>query len=217
MVFLVSSSAWVSESPLLGSADGPNLSTRRNSHHTLPQGCRGRGGCAEARQEVERPHPQFQRQPVLLEQPAVLIPRDGNVAAGVDRPRPQCTSTRWPRGSVVANEKQVDLTPMLSHSITYQSLVHDVLDMKLNRITVETPVDESNPAKGVTKKAYDVSANDFFWQKNAGVPFPEVAGKAIPSSLAMRHGGLLTSKQRTSTSSSPNTRTTRRPSRQGRA
>ena len=66
---------------------------------------------------------------------------------------------------------------MLSHSITYQSLVHDVLDMKLNRITVETPVDENNPAKGVSRKAYDVSANDFFWQKNAGVPFPEVAGK----------------------------------------
>lgn len=26
---------------------------------------------------------------------------------------------------------------MLSHSWTYQALVHDVLDMKLNRVTVE--------------------------------------------------------------------------------
>lgn len=64
---------------------------------------------------------------------------------------------------------------MLSHSWTYQSLVHDVLNMKLNRITVETPVDEENPAKGSTKKAYDLTANDFFWAKNASVPFPQVA------------------------------------------
>lgn len=64
---------------------------------------------------------------------------------------------------------------MLSHSWTYQSLVHDVLNMKLNRITIETPVDENNPGKGVTKKAYDLNSNDFFWEKNAGVPFPQVA------------------------------------------
>jgi hypothetical protein len=47
--------------------------------------------------------------------------------------------------------------------------------MKLNRITIESPVDENNPAKGKSKKAYDLSANDFFWAKNAGVPFPQVA------------------------------------------
>jgi hypothetical protein len=64
---------------------------------------------------------------------------------------------------------------MLSHSWTYQSLVHDVLNMKLNRITVETPIDETNPAKGSTKKAYDLTSNDFFWTRNASVPFPQVA------------------------------------------
>ena len=64
---------------------------------------------------------------------------------------------------------------MLSHSWTYQSLVHDVLNMKLNRITIETPIDENNPARGKTKKSYDLNANDFFWTKNAGVPFPQVA------------------------------------------
>jgi len=47
--------------------------------------------------------------------------------------------------------------------------------MKLNRITVETPIDENNPAKGSTKKAYDLTSNDFFWSKNASVPFPQVA------------------------------------------
>lgn len=64
---------------------------------------------------------------------------------------------------------------MLSHSWTYQSLVQDVLQMRLNRITVETPIDETNPAKGVTKKVYDLNSNDFFWKRNAGAPFPQVA------------------------------------------
>jgi hypothetical protein len=72
-------------------------------------------------------------------------------------------------------DRNVDLVPMLSHSWTYQSLVQDVLKMHLNRITVETPVDESNPAKGTTKKSYDLNSTDFFWKRNAGVPFPQVA------------------------------------------
>lgn len=68
-------------------------------------------------------------------------------------------------------DRNVDLVPMLSHSWTYQALVHDVLNMRLNRITVET-VDDSGK---VTKKKYDLNANDSFWAKNAGVPFPQVA------------------------------------------
>ncbi|CAG8949931.1 hypothetical protein HYFRA_00004262 [Hymenoscyphus fraxineus] len=79
------------------------------------------------------------------------------------------------RPVLIILDRNVDLIPMLSHSWTYQSLVHDVLKMKLNRITVETPIDEENPAKGSTKKAYDLTANDFFWSKNASVPFPQVA------------------------------------------
>lgn len=79
------------------------------------------------------------------------------------------------RPVLIILDRNVDLNPMLSHSWTYQSLVHDVLNMKLNRITIEIPVDEQNPAKGVTNKAYDLTATDFFWEKNAGVPFPQVA------------------------------------------
>jgi len=84
-------------------------------------------------------------------------------------------STPSSRPVLIILDRNVDLIPMLSHSWTYQSLVHDVLNMKLNRITVETPVDENNPAKGSTKKAYDLTSNDFFWTKNASVPFPQVA------------------------------------------
>ncbi|KAI1847102.1 hypothetical protein JX266_006977 [Neoarthrinium moseri] len=79
------------------------------------------------------------------------------------------------RPVLIILDRNVDLNPMLSHSWTYQSLVHDVLNMKLNRITIETPVDEQNPAKGVSKKAYDLTASDFFWEKNAALPFPQVA------------------------------------------
>lgn len=83
--------------------------------------------------------------------------------------------TSLSRPVLVIVDRNVDLIPMLSHSWTYQSLVHDVLKMHLNRITIETPVDENNPAKGRTKKSYDLTANDFFWARNAGVPFPQVA------------------------------------------
>lgn len=89
--------------------------------------------------------------------------------------RPNAAGTPSSRPVLILLDRNVDLIPMLSHSWTYQSLVHDVLNMKLNRITIESPVDESNPAKGSTKKSYDLSAGDFFWAKNAGVPFPQVA------------------------------------------
>lgn len=89
--------------------------------------------------------------------------------------RPSAAGTSSSRPVLILLDRNVDLIPMLSHSWTYQSLVHDVLSIKLNRITIETPVDESNPAKGTLKKGYDLTANDFFWIKNAGVPFPQVA------------------------------------------
>ncbi|KAF5691657.1 SLY1-like protein [Fusarium denticulatum] len=85
------------------------------------------------------------------------------------------SSTHSSRPVLILLDRNVDLVPMLSHSWTYQSLVHDVLNMKLNRITIESPAEEGNPAKGPTKKGYDLTTNDFFWAKNAGSPFPQVA------------------------------------------
>lgn len=89
----------------------------------------------------------------------------GNTAAGTPASRP----------ILIIVDRNVDLVPMLSHSWTYQSLVHDVLKMRLNRITVELPGDAANPGTGATKRAYDLNSNDFFWSRNAGVPFPQVA------------------------------------------
>ncbi|KAI9805680.1 MAG: Sec1 domain containing protein 1 [Piccolia ochrophora] len=104
----------------------------------------------------------------------VLNSKDNLFSAPSARPS-SATGVSSSRPVLIIVDRTVDLIPMLSHSWTYQSLVNDVLKMKLNRITVETPLDENNPTKGVTKRAYDLNSNDFFWAKNAGVPFPQVA------------------------------------------
>lgn len=54
---------------------------------------------------------------------------------------------------------------MLSHGWTYQALVSDCLEMKLNRVVVSQP----------QKRSYDLDSKDFFWAKNAANPFPQVA------------------------------------------
>ena len=90
-------------------------------------------------------------------------------------PKNSATPSTSQRPVLIIVDRNVDLIPMLSHSWTYQSLVKDVLKMNLNRITVETPADEDNPSKGLAKRDYSLDPNDFFWNRNAGVPFPQVA------------------------------------------
>lgn len=62
-------------------------------------------------------------------------------------------------------DRNVDLVPMISHGWTYQALVSDCLDMKLNRVVVTQP----------QKRVYDLDSKDFFWARNAANPFPQVA------------------------------------------
>ena len=82
------------------------------------------------------------------------------------------TYTTPARPVLVILDRNVDLVPMLSHSWTYQSLVHDVLRMHLNRITVEVTDDQTHTSK---PRSYDLNASDFFWARNASAPFPSVA------------------------------------------
>ncbi|KOS13010.1 sec1-like protein [Malassezia pachydermatis] len=81
-------------------------------------------------------------------------------------------SSSWnkDRPVLILMDRDVDLVPMVSHSWTYQALVYDVLETKLNRVTVAEP---EKPA--AAKKSYDLDAKDYFWAKNAEVPFPQVA------------------------------------------
>ena len=62
-------------------------------------------------------------------------------------------------------DRNIDLVPMISHGWTYQALVSDCLDMKLNRVIITQP----------QKRSYDLDSKDFFWAKNASEPFPHVA------------------------------------------
>ncbi|KAG8219617.1 Sec1-like protein [Butyriboletus roseoflavus] len=62
-------------------------------------------------------------------------------------------------------DRNVDLVSMLSHGWTYQALVSDCLEIKLNRVVVTSP----------QKRSYDLDSKDFFWAKNAANPFPQVA------------------------------------------
>ena len=104
----------------------------------------------------------------------ILNSKDNLFSSHGQRPT-SASGTPSSRPVLVIVDRNVDLIPMLSHSWTYQSLVHDVLDMRLNRITMETLVDAENPGKGKVKRAYDLNSNDFFWARNAAIPFPQVA------------------------------------------
>jgi len=87
----------------------------------------------------------------------------------------QKSSSVSSRPVLVIVDRNVDLVPMFSHSWIYQSLVYDVLDFNLNKITMSVPVDKDHPEKGVKKQSYDLTASDYFWAKNASLPFPNVA------------------------------------------
>ena len=103
----------------------------------------------------------------------ILNSKDNLFSAPVSRSTPGSTPSSRP--VLVIVDRNVDLIPMLSHSWTYQSLVHDVLKMRLNKITMETPVDGDDPGESKIKRSYDLNSNDSFWSRNAGVPFPQVA------------------------------------------
>lgn len=75
----------------------------------------------------------------------------------------------FPSAVLLIMDRNVDLVSMLSHGWTYQALVSDCLDMKLNRVTVQPTQTQTQ------KKAYDLDSKDFFWAKNAANPFPQVA------------------------------------------
>lgn len=76
--------------------------------------------------------------------------------------------TNYQRPVLIILDRTVDLVSMISHSWTYQALVHDLCALDLNRITL--PAGEDG-----RPRAYDVDTNDFFWRDNANAVFPSVA------------------------------------------
>jgi hypothetical protein len=93
---------------------------------------------------------------------------------------PSTSSASFQRPILVILDRDLDLRPLLFHSWTYQALVADVLDLKLNQVTA-TVTDDTTKRK--QRRTFDVGARDFFWTNNGNLPFPQVA-EVIDSELA---------------------------------
>ncbi|XP_067010101.1 protein sly1 homolog [Anabrus simplex] len=87
------------------------------------------------------------------------------------------------RPLLIVLDRNVDMATPLHHTWTYQALVHDVLDLSLNRVVVEENMGRS-PAGGarVKTRACDLDSRDKFWVTHKGSPFPIVA-EAIQEEL----------------------------------
>ena len=108
----------------------------------------------------------------------ILNSKDQNLFSG-NAQKGGSNATPSSRPVLIIVDRNVDLIPMLSHSWTYQSLAHDALKMNLNQITLRSPAtnEETGQQDGpIITKHYDIKPNDFFWNQNAGAPFPDVAG-----------------------------------------
>lgn len=79
-------------------------------------------------------------------------------------------------------DRNVDIATPLHHTWTYQALVHDVLNLSLNKVAVTDK--ELNPPSGVRSKPKEchLDSNDNFWATHKGSPFPTVA-EAIQEEL----------------------------------
>ncbi|XP_041468970.1 sec1 family domain-containing protein 1-like [Lytechinus variegatus] len=91
------------------------------------------------------------------------------------------------RPLLVILDRNMDMATPLHHTWTYQALSHDVLDLQLNRVTLEETVPISSPGGGPGRtrkkvKSYDLSCTDKFWIGQKGNPFPEVA-EAVQNEL----------------------------------
>ena len=72
-------------------------------------------------------------------------------------------------------DRNVDLPVMLHHTWTYQALVHDLLDLRLNKIQLEVQeTDDHNHVKRESK-TYDLDHHDAFWEANTSTPFQNIA------------------------------------------
>eukprot|EP01117_Protostelium_nocturnum_P005314 TRINITY_DN1934_c0_g1_i2.p1 TRINITY_DN1934_c0_g1~~TRINITY_DN1934_c0_g1_i2.p1 ORF type:complete len:631 (-),score=160.07 TRINITY_DN1934_c0_g1_i2:54-1946(-) len=88
-------------------------------------------------------------------------------------------ATNFQRPVLILLDRSVDLPIMLHHPWTYQPLVHDLLDMKLNRVQIEVNNPETNKKE---TKHYDLDEHDSFWTQNTFSPFQNI-GESVNSHL----------------------------------
>lgn len=68
------------------------------------------------------------------------------------------------RPLLVILDRDLDLTPMVSHGWSYAALASDLLGMTLNKLSIPKE-----------KKHYDIDPSESFWKSSAHLPFPEAA------------------------------------------
>lgn len=66
-------------------------------------------------------------------------------------------------------DRTVDMSTPLHHTWTYQALIHDLFNIKLNMTTI---LQES---ESKAQQSFDLNQEDKFWQEEKGSPFPQVA------------------------------------------
>jgi hypothetical protein len=82
------------------------------------------------------------------------------------------------RPLLLLTDRNLDLSAPLLHSWTYQALLHDLLGMTSNRVTVQVAdaATPNGPPPKLKPKTYDLlSGEDKFWKHHSGKPFPKVA------------------------------------------
>ncbi|SCP03970.1 Sec1 family protein, putative [Plasmodium ovale] len=93
------------------------------------------------------------------------------------------TSKNNQRPLLILVDRDVDLSVMVQHSWTYQALIHDVFNIRLNKIDLHDDISPSSVRTNSTdvttskggNKSYDIDNNDSFFQMNCNKPFPDVA------------------------------------------
>lgn len=113
------------------------------------------------------------------------------------------------RPLLLITDRIIDLFPILQHTSTYQALISDLLDFRLNRVAVDLDggVGSANrlTAHGASnsnkKKTYDLNSSvDNFLQRYAASPFPEAVENnekelaevsTLEQSIRSRHPGML--------------------------
>ncbi|XP_072385254.1 protein sly1 homolog [Diabrotica undecimpunctata] len=92
----------------------------------------------------------------------------------------QSGNFNFQRPLLIILDRNVDMATSLHHTWTYQALAHDLLDLALNRVTIE----ESVPTGGARAKSRscELDSKDKFWSTHKGSPFPTVA-EAIQEEL----------------------------------
>lgn len=78
-------------------------------------------------------------------------------------------------------DRNIDLSVMVSHSWSYQALIHDLLPYKLNRVRLEVDddslvVQRADPSKPPAKvvKSFNLESSEPFWADHTSQPFTTV-------------------------------------------